>query len=281
MIFKQFLDDGFANGINNELLTHKNYEGTTIDKLNKNIINHWNLYKPNQKVIIFPKSEDEFNVEIFIDSWKNKPHGDFIERYARKNHICNIKAEELFNLSINALNNTCLYIELIDIEIILVILYLHIKYKFTFNDTTVDLLNTLISNVYMDDYQVMLSYVFMKLLPLDIIYKIRNTLTNKLSTYQVIINSSYEPYSTVILTRFINMMFIRHNIVSVIIKHVFRRSLYIYLSRYNLMLSKYQLEQTVDKLNLFVKFNCNKIVNAYSVQIILNKWITELNNLNK
>ena len=244
-----------------------NDKGTTIEKIQKYLINHWSLYKPNMYVNICSKDDIEFDAERFIDSWKTIPPGDFIEQFARKNSLYRVKTNELFDFALQALNSKCLTINLVDIEVLLYVLYVHVEYKLPFTNNTTDLLKTLLTNPYVDSYMLIMCYIFMQLLPNEIIYDVSQHITNKLSSPDVIKQFNNEPWTFHIFYRFVGMMYIPHCINAVIIKHVFKNSLYLYLS----LFVKLPLK-TILTLKQFCYKHYNKIVNNKRVWYMLSKF---------
>lgn len=243
------------------------HKGTTIEKIQKYLINHWGLYKPKMYVNICSKDDIEFDAERFIDSWKTIPPGDFIEQFARKNCIYRVKTNELFDFALQALNSKCLTIDLVDIEVSLYVLYVHVEYKLPFTNNTTDLLKTLLSNQYVDSYMLIICYVFMTLLPSEIIYSVSQHITNKLSSPDVIKQFNNEPWTFHIFSKLISMSCIPHNINAVIIKHVFKNALYLYLPLFVKLPMK-----TICVLKRFCYKHYNKIVNNRRVWYMLSKF---------
>ena len=252
---------------NNLRPLESNHKGTTIEKIQRYLNNHWGLYKPNMYIDICKQSDIEFDAERFIDSWKTIQPGDFIEQFARKNYICRVKTNELFDLALTALNSKCLSIDLVDVEVLLYVLYVHVEYKLPFTTNTTNLLKTLLTNPYVDTNILTMCYVFMTLLPNEIIYDINQHIINKLSSPDVIKQFNNEPWTFHIFYRFIGMMYIPHSINAVVIKHVFKNSLYLYLS----LFVKLPLK-TILTLKQFCYKHYNKIVNNKRVWYMLSKF---------
>lgn len=213
------------------------------------------------------KNDVEFDAERFIDSWKTIPPGDFIEQFARKNSIYCVKTNELFDFALQALNSKCLTIDLVDIEVLLYVLYVHVEYKLLFTNNTTDLLKTLLSNPYVDSYMLIMCYIFMQLLPSEIIYSVSEHITNKLSSPDIIKLFDNEPWTFRIFSKFISMSCIPHSINAVIIKHVFKNALYSYLSLFGKLPMK-----TICVLKRFCYKHFNKIVNNRRVWYMLSKF---------
>ena len=216
------------NSIDINIPLGDNHKGTTIEKIQKYIANHWGLYKPNFYINLCSKSNVEFDPEYFIDSWKTIPPGDFIEQYARKMYIYQVKTNELFDFALTALNSKCLSINIVDIEVLLYVLYAHVKYNLPFTNNTINLLIALIDNQYAD-YMLITCYILMKLLPHEITHVISKNITNKLSSKEVIDTFVIEPWTLYVFYEFVNMINIPHSINAVIVKHVFKNALYLYL----------------------------------------------------
>lgn len=214
------------------------HHNTTIEKLQKHITRHWSIYNANQYVNICNKQDSEFNIDYFLDSWCIIPQGDFIEQQARKSYLYQMKADQLFNFALYALNNKCLTIEIVDIEIIFYILFVHVEYNLDFNDNTTNLISNILTNKYFIDYQLILCYIFMKLLPSDTIYKLTACFINKLTSEEIIRQIATEPLTYNIFHNFVAMLYIPHQITSIIIKHIFKQSLYNYLMLFTKLTDK-------------------------------------------
>lgn len=213
----------------------ENYKNTTIDKIQYYLNGHWSKYNPNEYINICDKNDVVFDVERFINSWQTIQPGDYIEQQARKLYIYRIQINKLFDFALYALNNKCLTVTFNDIEILLYILYAHHKYNLSFTDKTTQLIINILTNKYFIDYQLIFCYMLLKLLPTEIIYNIHSHIIDNLASSEVINRFKNEPFTFNIFYQLIGILRTPHNINTVIIKNVFKRSLYYYLLLFEIL----------------------------------------------
>ena len=245
-MFRVFLEQGY-------MTVDQSYDNTTVSKLNKYLVNHWGLFKPKQRFVIY--NPNDFDIEAYLDSWKTPYPGDFIEQQARKDNQPVINTDELLNFAIYALNNKSLSINKTDIEIFLYVLNNHITHALPITQTTERLLTKLLFDKYVVDYQLMLAYGLLRLLPTQTIYNISKHVIKKLTSLNVIRNYVNEPWTIDILTELVDIMNIPHNITSVIIKKVLKQTLYHCVNMFDKLHNR-----TLDRLRYFVNTHGQQIV---------------------
>ena len=203
-MFAEFLKQGLNINISENLI--EKYNGTTIEKIYNYLKSHWGIYNQKMDIIIFPESENEFDVEMFINSWKTKAKGDFIEERARKCFHYKLPIRYLLNFALYAFNNKSLSITYEDVEILFYVMFIHVKYNVSYCEKTIELLKKILRNEFLDDYILILCYIFLELLPNNIIEYIKFDIIDRLSKRkQINLFKSLKKIKTILINIFLNL----------------------------------------------------------------------------